>query len=360
MQKHFLSLLALLFCATFAWAASVTPAAQIPSYYANIDNTSAGGLWNAVHTDAKKGYSSLSYKGLWSAYATTDVYPGTTKIWDMYSNCTFTYSADQCGSYSGECDCYNREHSIPKSWFGGSEGTSTPGSDLFHIVPTDGYVNNQRSNWPFGEVSSATYTRDGSKLGTSKAVSVSKTMLGEGSVSKSCTVTVFEPQNQYKGDFARMYMGAMIRWAGDYQSFASDKGKHMFSGTYTAAGNWGLTEYGLALLMKWHRQDPVSQKEIDRNNAVQGKQGNRNPFIDYPYLAEYIWGEKAGQTVQLAQLMPSCDAEFVPGQSDGWRGGEQAVEDIESQQTARKVLIDGQLYILVNDEMFTITGQRVK
>lgn len=361
MKNVFFTFLALIVSAQVVWAASITPADQIPAYYADLDNNSAGGLWSAIHTDAKRGYSSLSYGGIWTAYATTDVYPGTTKIWDMYSNCEFVYSDGQCGNYGDECDCYNREHSIPKSWFGvNKESSGNPSTDLFHIVPTDGYVNNQRSNWPFGEVSSATYSYGGSKLGTSKSVSVSKTMLGEGSVSKSCTVTVFEPQDQYKGDFARMYMGTMLRWAGDYQAFSSDKGKHMFSGQYTAAGHWGLTEYGLVLLMKWHRQDPVSQKEIDRNNAVQGKQGNRNPFIDYPYLAEYIWGEKAGETVHLSQLMSSSDSDFVPGTSDGWRGGEEAIEKLAIKSDARKVLIDGQLYIVLNNQLFTITGQLVK
>ena len=69
--------------------------------------------------------------------------------------------------------------------------------------------------------------------------------------------------------------------------------------------------------MKWHRQDPVSQKEIDRNNGIQSVQGNRNPFIDYPYLAEYLWGEKASETVSLTNLLGSFESDFVPGTSDG-------------------------------------------
>jgi hypothetical protein len=56
-----------------------------------------------------------------------------------------------------------------------------------------------------------------------------------------------------------------------------------------------LNTWSINLLLKWHRQDPVSQKEIDRNEAVYGFQNNRNPFIDYPELAEYIWGTYAGQ-----------------------------------------------------------------
>ena len=364
MKKHFYSVLALVLVAQVVFAAAITKPDQIPSYYASVNGKSGSTLFDAIHTVSKKGYSSLSYSGLWGAYATTDVYPGTKKIWDMYSNCNFTYGTNQCGNYKGECSCYNREHSIPKSWFGiKNESANNPSTDLFHIVPTDGYVNNQRSNWPFGEVSSASYTYDGSKLGSAKSITVTNTMMGEGSVTKSCSVTVFEPQDQYKGDFARMYMGTMLRWAGDFQAFSSDKGKHMFTSQYTAASHWGLTEYGLALLIKWHRQDPVSEKEIDRNNAVQAKQGNRNPFIDYPYLAEYIWGENAGKTVDMEDLMPSSDSEFIPGRSNGKRekGSTEGIEEtFVEQHAAQKILINGRIYILVGEQMFTITGQRIQ
>lgn len=234
----------------------------------------------------------------------------------MYGGCSFTYSSDQCGNYTNECDCYNREHSIPKSWFGGSEANNTPGTDIFHVVPTDGKVNGMRSNYAFGEVSSATYSYNGSQLGSAKSITTNNLLIG--SVTATCSSTVFEPIDEYKGDFARGYMGAMIRWAnGDYQAFTTGDGAVIFSGTYTEAGYFGLTQYGMALLMKWHRQDPVSQKEIDRNNGIQSTQGNRNPFIDYPYLAEYLWGEKASETVSLTNLLGSFESEFVPGTSNG-------------------------------------------
>lgn len=99
------------------------------------------------------------------------------------------------------------------------------------------------------------------------------------------------------------------------------EGAKFFKSSFTAATNYGLTAYGVALLMKWHREDPVSQKEIDRNNGIQATQGNRNPFIDYPYLAEYIWGEHAGETIDMSHMMSSSDIDFVPGVSDGWRSG---------------------------------------
>lgn len=316
MKRIVLSILCAIFTLSLV-AKSVTPAASLPGYYNDINGKSGKSLFDAVHVVSKVGYSSLGYKGLWTAYKTTDL-RDNGKIWDMYSDCSWTAGSDQCGSYSNECDCYNREHSIPKSWFGGSE--SGPGCDIFQVVPTDGYVNNKRSNYAFGEVSSASYTYDGAKLGSAKSITITggNTIAGNTGTSISCSGTVFEPRDEYKGDFARGYFGTMIKWAGDYQAFTSDDGSKMFSSNYNE-GAFGLTKYGVALLMKWHRQDPISQKEIDRNNGIQETQGNRNPFIDYPYLAEYIWGEKAGETLYLDDIMTAYDADFVLGESDGSR-----------------------------------------
>lgn len=316
MKRIVLSILCAIFTLSLV-AKSVTPAASLPGYYNDINGKSGKSLFDAVHVVSKVGYSSLGYKGLWTAYKTTDL-RDNGKIWDMYSDCSWTAGSDQCGSYSNECDCYNREHSIPKSWFGGSE--SGPGCDIFQVVPTDGYVNNKRSNYAFGEVSSANYTYDGAKLGSAKSITITggNTIAGNTGTSISCSGTVFEPRDEYKGDFARGYFGTMIKWAGDYQAFTSDDGSKMFSSNYNE-GAFGLTKYGVALLMKWHRQDPISQKEIDRNNGIQETQGNRNPFIDYPYLAEYIWGEKAGETLYLDDIMTAYDADFVLGESDGSR-----------------------------------------
>lgn len=327
-MKRFFLLSTIFFFALSLFAKSVTPAASLPTYYKDINGKSGKSLFDAVHVVAKVGYSSLGYSGLWTAYRTTDV-RDNGKIWDMYSDCSWTVGSDQCGSYSNECDCYNREHSIPKSWFGGSE--SGPGCDIFQVVPTDGYVNNRRSNYAFGEVSSASYTYDGAKLGSAKNITITSgnTIAGNTGASVSCSGTVFEPRDEYKGDFARGYFGTMIKWAnGDYSAFTTGDGSKIFSNNYST-GAFGLTKYGVALLMKWHRQDPVSQKEIDRNNGIQQTQGNRNPFIDYPYLAEYIWGEKAGQTLNLADLITAYDSRFILGQSNGSLEGGSTVDPVE-------------------------------
>lgn len=311
-SKHIIALVFTVWCALGNLYAITS------DYYSSVNGKSGADLFNAVHSVAKTGYTSgLSYDGLWTVYCSIDL-NSSGKVWDMYSNATsYTCGGSAEGAnYSKEGDSYNREHSIPKSWFGGSKSANTPGTDLFHVVPTDGYVNNMRSAYAFGEVSSASYTsQSGCKKGTPKSISISNSILNKsGSSSQSCTAsTVFEPMDEFKGDFARGYFGTMIKWAnGDYQTFTTAEGAQIFNTAYTADKYYGLTGYGVALLLKWHREDPVSQKEIDRNNGIQNQQGNRNPFIDYPELVEYIWGEHSGETVILSSLTPTFSGYTPP------------------------------------------------
>lgn len=263
----------------------------------NSSKITTGGttLMTALQSKISSGTTTISYGGLWSAYQTSDTVPGSngTKIWDMYGGFQFNYQS-QGASYSKEGDCYNREHSVPRSWFTPTE-SGTAYSDLVHLVPTDGKVNQVRSNYAFGEVSSASYSYSFparsyggtqyqsagvSKLGTPKTIN---------GVSAGVS-TVFEPDDQYKGDFARIYMYFATRYGGGtYSPTLEDSGRSIFTTTYTNSNPY-FTDYGLALLRKWHVQDRVSQKEIDRNNAVETLQGNRNPFVDYPEWADKIFG----------------------------------------------------------------------
>lgn len=249
--------------------------AQAPAgYYKSAEGKNKQALLEAL-CDIIGPHTNVGYNGLWEVYETSDVYPGTNKIWDMYSTATFYAGQDKCGSYTAVGDCYNREHSFPKSWF---DDQSPMYSDAYHIYPTDGKVNGQRSNYPYGECANGTYLQNGSNKGTGK--------LGK------CTFpgysgTVFEPADEYKGDFARTY----FYMAACYNDRIEDWHSEMLAGnSYPCYTTWAVN-----LLMKWHRQDPVSQKEIDRNNAVSKYQKNRNPFIDHPELAEFIWGDKNSQ-----------------------------------------------------------------
>lgn len=149
-------------------------------------------------------------------------------------------------------------------------------SDAFHIYPTDGKVNGQRSSFPYGECAS------GTTLPSCNGVDALG-KLGK-STFPGYSGTVFEPVDEYKGDFARTYFYMAACYNDKIASWSSP----MLAGnSYPCYTTWAVN-----LLLKWNEQDPVSQKEIDRNNAVYKHQNNRNPFIDHPELAEYIWGDK--------------------------------------------------------------------
>ena len=268
----------------------------IQSYYKNAKNKKGYALRVAMHNIIRN-YTSVSYNGLWNAFQTTDKRPDNNKVWDIYSDRPgstaayyFTFGSDQCGSYSGEGDCYNREHTVPKSWFGGS--TAPMYTDLFHLYPTDGFVNSKRSNLPIGKVTNATWTStNGSKVGTSNISGYS----GQ----------VFEPIDSFKGDFARIYFYMAVCYMDENLGVETQSN---FSG-----GN--LKPWAKQLLLQWAALDPVSQKEIDRNNAVYQLQNNRNPFVDYPELVEMIFGNDTNTVFNPALHPSAAKTNRVPSQA---------------------------------------------
>lgn len=248
---------------------SLTGFAQIPpGYYNSAMGLTGAPLENALHNIIKN-HNSVSYSSLWTYFQTTDQ-KTNGKVWDIYSDVPsgtppyeFTFISDQCGSYSGEADCYNREHSWPQSWF---SSATVPSSDLFHIYPTDGYVNNKRNNYPYGDVGTATWTSlNGSKLGTCSDPGYSS--------------TVFEPIDEYKGDLARGYFYMATRYLTEDGAWS----------TSPATNKAVILPWEASVLLNWSHADPVSTKEIDRNNAIYGIQNNRNPYIDHPEWADSIW-----------------------------------------------------------------------
>ena len=284
--------------------------ASASSYWSTVNpNANADTLFNKLHALVNKDTVSLGYNGLWDAYKKTDQVPGTNKIWDMYGGFAFTFQS-RGENYSKEGDCYNREHSVPKSWWGGNDDNLRY-CDIVHLVPTDGQVNNKRSNFAFGEVSSASYTysfpsrTDGngniyqtagvSKLGIAKAINGVSYPGGSGS-------PVFEPDDQYKGDFARIYYYFATRYGPSSKIAIQDDGARMFS---SDPNNFYMTAYGKTLMNKWHVQDPVSQKEIDRNDGIQATQKNRNPYVDHPEWADKIFGSNYAATHGLNVETPS-------------------------------------------------------
>jgi endonuclease I len=240
-----------------------------------------------------------SYGDLWTDFQSTDVKPNG-EVWDMYSDIpggtpdyTYTFVVDQCGNYSGEGDCYNREHSFPKSWFGGEVPPMY--TDLFHLVPTDGYVNGQRGNYPYGEVANASWTStNGSKRGACSY--------------PGYTGTVFEPIDEYKGDFARGYFYMLTRYMNLINGWNSD----MLSGD-------DFSDWARTMLLEWAANDTVSQKEIDRNNEIYAIQENRNPFIDHPEYAQLIW-DLSASVAQTDLVVPKAyyqnSSLFLKGMED--------------------------------------------
>lgn len=279
-------------------------AAQPPAhYYSPAAGLSGAPLQASLHTIIR-GHTELSYTpGLWNAYKTTDKRPGTNYVWDIYSDIPggtppylYTFSTNQCGNGKNyENSCYNREHTWPQSKFG-SNGPMQ--SDLWIVYPTDYYVNNQRGNMPYGKVGSASKTfRNGSKIGNNSY---------PGAPSGTC----FEPIDSFKGDIARSYFYIATRYLNQGSNWSD----------WEMATGSVLKPWAVQMLLEWHRLDPVSTKEIDRNNAVYALQNNRNPYIDSPQYVECIWGNalacSGAQSVantQPALTPPQVQYDFISG-----------------------------------------------
>lgn len=278
--------LSLLFSAP-AFGDVITGVAAIPDgYYDGVSGKKgADNILNALNTCISKDYNEISYKGLEPHYLNTDFYSDT--LWDMYSTCHFDYE-DANKAQKQVCDGWNKEHVCCQSWLGSGPMVS----DMFNVYPTDARINNLRSNYPYGVVSTFSgFSGDPDKHGLGK---LGSSVAGVGKV--------YEPDDRYKGDFARTFFYMVARYRSNVLN--SGNGSRMFSSNPT-----NLTTYALNFLLQWHRNDPVSEKEIDRNQAVYGEQNNRNPFIDYPDLVEYIWGDKVGQTVDLSAMVPTCEGQ---------------------------------------------------
>lgn len=290
-MKRFIlkGLITLFLCIPFVSEATIPP-----GYYDSAAGLSGVPLKTALHNIIKN-HTEIPYDNLWSCYSSTDDKPNG-KVWDIYSDIPggtapyeFTFITDQCGSYTQEGDCYNREHTFPGSWF----NDATPMySDLFHIYPADGWVNNKRSNYPFGNVSSASWTsQNGSKLGSCSNAGYSG--------------TVFEPVDSFKGDIARNFFYMAVRY---YTEDSGWPGSDMVNGSQ-------LFPWAETMLLQWNALDPVSLKEHERNDAVYAYQNNRNPFIDHPEWINSIWGPTAG-TQNISSTLNALNIFPVPSKGE--------------------------------------------
>lgn len=235
-------------------------------YYNAITGKKTQALKTALST-LLLNHTVQDYNSLWGFFPSTDARPDGS-VWDMYSS-----TVRRFGSTSG----MNREHSFPKSWWGGDVNAAY--TDINHLFPSDGDANMAKSNYPLGEVGVPFFNNGVTKVGNNSFSGYSS------------SATVFEPADEYKGDFARTYFYMVTC----YQNLTWRYLYMVDQNVYPTLKPWAVN-----LLMKWHRQDPVSSKEINRNEAVFKIQNNRNPFIDYPQLAEYLWGDSTNLTFGLA------------------------------------------------------------
>jgi len=274
------------------WLVSLNLLAQAPAgYYNNAEGKSGATLKTALFGIIGN-HTVRTYTQLWTDFQTTDK-RADGYVWDMYSSYNFVFGTNQDNGSGGsnEGEKYNREHSFPNSWFGGLQ-SSPMYTDLFHMYPTDKKVNNVRSNYIYGKVQTPSYTSsNGNKLGTADPAS-------------GFTGTVFEPIDAYKGDFARTYFYMATCYEdkiASWKSYNTEASNAILDGnSFPAYKAWYVQ-----LLLKWSNDDPVSDKEIARNNAVYGIQNNRNPYIDHPEYAEAVWsttsaiGEVTASTISI-------------------------------------------------------------
>lgn len=286
-----------LFLSFFISIIAFSTLAQIPNgYYDDAQGLSGEQLKTALFNIIDD-HNVESYGSIWIHFESTDP-KSNGKVWDMYSDIPggnppyeYNFGDDQCGNYSGEGDCYNREHSFPKSWFNDASPMYT---DLFQVVPSDGYVNGQRSNWPYGEVNNPSWTSmNGSKVGSNSTSGYSG--------------TVFEPRDDFKGDFARIYFYMATRYEDQIASWennSSNADAALDGSSFPCYEEWYLD-----LLIDWHTNDPVSQKEIDRNNEIYDIQSNRNPYVDHPEYVNQVWGGTISPTITDVNWVPATPNE---------------------------------------------------
>ena len=282
---------------TLSLAVQMAYANFTEGYYDQMD----GKKKEALKTAAKQCVSShttLEYYDLPDYWQYSDVYPelvnGCKRWWEMYSDKIYLIQQGQSGTKSFSANKMQREHSVPKSWWkqNGSVEYTPAYSDMWNLYPSDGPANQAKLNYPFGEVRTATFDNGVSKVGSP--------MSGQGG---GCA-NVFEPADEYKGDFARsmFYMATVyddINWVINY----------MFQkNSYPTLVPWAVN-----MLLQWSREDPVSQKEIDRNDLVEQYQGNRNPFVDFPNLAEFIWGISTEEVFSVSEQAGSDPTPPITG-----------------------------------------------
>ncbi len=316
--------------------------AQPPTgYYATA--TGSGYILKTQLHNIINDHNNRGYAGLYTTYQVSDIdsfYENDASLLDMYSenpsgpdpyNYSIASSAQRCGNYSVEGDCYNREHIIPQYFFNSQEPMV---SDAHSVTPTDGKVNGLRNNFPHGETvaTGGSTTLNGSRLASG---------LNAG-FSLGYSAQVFEVVDDFKGDIARIYFYFATR----YENLITTWGETypMFNGTV----NEVFTPTFKNILLQWNLNDPVSQREIVRNNAIYARQNNRNPYIDNNTYVQSIWGLAPSQ-LSISDFEIAADLKIYPNPSNN------ATINISSKVTIDEIElinINGQLMKIIKKPVF--------
>ena len=275
-------------------------------YYTSVNGVKGGAALKTALHELIKNHNKISYGSgedkTWGAFYTTDavVENGKRRVLDMYSN-EKRYFGSKGSAVSG----MNIEHSVAKSWWGGNQNNAY--CDLHHLNPSDQNANSRKSNYPLGELTSVSWDNG-------------VTFVGKANIDGS-SMNAYEPCDEYKGDFARVFMYMFtcyqdLTWEYTWMNYEKS--------TYPTLKPWAVE-----LLLKWHKQDPVSEKEVNRNNAVYAVQGNRNPYVDYPQLADYIWGDSINYVFHLTGEVEGDTGGGNGGNTDGGNDGSDDVEIID-------------------------------
>ena len=273
---------------------SVVCALAQKEYYTSVDGVKGGAELKTALYELIKNHKKISYGSgedkTWGAFYTTDavIENGQRRVLDMYSS-EKRYFGSKGSAVSG----MNIEHSVAKSWWGGNQNNAY--CDLHHLNPSDQNANSRKSNYPLGELTSVSWDNG-------------VTFVGKANIDGS-SMNAFEPCDEYKGDFARTYMYMFtcyqdLTWEYTWMNYEKS--------TYPTLKPWAVE-----LLLKWHKQDPVSEKEVNRNNAVYAVQGNRNPFIDYPQFADYVWGDSINYVFHLTGDIENGNGNDGNGEENG-------------------------------------------
>lgn len=322
MKKHFYLSVFLCLLSLSVFAESLTP-----GFYNSANGLKDGALKDALKTLIRD-HTAIPYgsgaSSTWGVFFYSDRNDEGLMM-DMYCD-EWSYVSNP-GDVASGC---NIEHSFAKSWWGGAKNDAY--KDCYHLNPSNSTANSARSNYPLGVPVTDIKTSGSLKVGKIHHPTL------------NVDFSVFEPKDEYKGDFARAYF-YMATCYGHWSNGEIDEVLSQYNGWRVDNAQVG-SKYAMQndnylefqpweqeILIQWHRQDPVSEKEIKRMDAVSNFQHNRNPFIDYPYLAEYIWGSRAGEALDMSKLVASSDATFVPGVSNGWNGEGGSTVDPEDPPT---------------------------